>query len=73
MPRRFVETAVELAEMGFAVVGILAPRIVMVHEHAKPCDVAGGGPLEHLEIVIQIAEGCNRAPANVLVDAKSSP
>src|SRR6185295_19367483 len=67
---RGVERDVEFPEMRLAVVGIFTFRIGMVDDQAEPrATGAERRPLQHFEIAVGVAEGGDRTPANVLVDA----
>ena len=69
MLRRGVEAAGELADMTFAVVGELTRGVVVMNEQPETRTLTAGGPLEHLEVAVGIAESGDRAAANMLVDA----
>jgi hypothetical protein len=62
----FVETLVETADVRLAVVGPLAIGVGVVHVETEAGATAGGGPLQHLEVAIGIAEGRDRPAADVL-------
>ena len=52
-----------------AVVGPLALGVGVVDERPKRAPAAGGRPLEHLQVAVGVAEGGDRAAADVLLDA----
>ena len=66
---RFVEALVELADVRLAVVGPFALGVGVVDEEAEARAAAGGGPLQHLQVAVGVAEGGDRPAADVLVDA----
>ena len=63
-----VEAARELADVAFAIVSELARGVIMMNEQPETRTLAAGGPFEHLEVAVGIAESGDRAAANVLVD-----
>ena len=66
---RLVERLVELADVRLAVVGPLALGVGVVDEEAEARAAAGGGPLQHLQVAVGVAEGGDRAAADVRLDA----
>jgi hypothetical protein len=51
---RFVKTAVEFADVRFAVIGPLAFAVVVVNEQAKPGTLAAGRLFQHPEIAVGV-------------------
>ena len=66
---RLVERLVEPADVAVAVVGPFALGIGVVHDQTEARPVARGGPLQHLQIAVGVAERHDRAAADEPVDA----
>ncbi len=65
---RFIQTLVELANVGLAVVGPLALGIGVMNVKAESESLASGRPLQHLQITVRVPKCCDGAAANVLID-----
>jgi hypothetical protein len=65
----FVEALVELADVGLAVIGSFALGSGVMDGEAESWAAACGGSLQHLEVAIGVAEGGNRASADMTLDA----
>ena len=61
----FVETFVESADTGLAIIGPFALGIGMVNIERESWAVSGGGPLEHLQVAVRIAKCRYGATADV--------
>jgi hypothetical protein len=66
---RFVETLVELADLGLAVVGPIALGVGVVYVEAESRAAARSGPLEHLQVAIGVAESGDWSAADVTLNA----
>src|ERR1044072_7657842 len=68
--RRGLKRLVKFAKMRLAIVGVFAVCVGVVQNQAKP-GAAGAKcrPLQHFEIAVGIAERCNGATTDMLVDA----
>jgi hypothetical protein len=64
-----VERPIESPDVGVSVVGPLPFGVGVVHDHGEARPVARGGPLEHLQVAVGVAERENRASADVALDA----
>src|SRR5260221_2715716 len=66
----FVEPLVEAADARFAVVGPFAAGVVVVNVEAETRALAGGGPLQHLQVAVRIAERRDGPAADEFLDAE---
>src|SRR4051812_44726628 len=64
----FVERFVKGADVRLAVVGPLAVGIGVMHDAHEARTIARGGPLQHLQIAVGVAEGKDGTPADMLLD-----
>ncbi|BCQ61850.1 hypothetical protein PBOI14_36000 [Pseudomonas sp. Boi14] len=64
-----IQGLVQAPDLGLAVVGPLARCVGVVHQGHEPLATAGGGPLQHLQVAVGVAESQQRAPADDPVDA----
>ena len=65
----FVEAFVQATNAGFSVVGPFALAIGVVDVERKSRSLSGSGPFQHLQVSVGIAERCDRATADVLIDS----
>src|SRR5262245_80204 len=59
---------VQLGDVRGSVVGVLARRIVVMHEQREAPPGARGGELQHLEVAVGVAECGQRPTADDLLD-----
>ena len=65
----FLERFVKFPNVRLTVIGPLAVGIGVMDEQAEARALAGGRPLQHLQVAVGVAERGDRAAADVLVDA----
>src|SRR5262247_3621495 len=65
----FVERLVEPADVRVPVIGIFALGIGVMNNAHETGTRPGGGPLQHLQVAVRIAESENRVAADEAVDA----
>src|SRR5688572_29272007 len=64
----FVEALIQFTDVRLAVVGPFPFGVGVVNVETETRAAAGGGPLEHLEVAIGIAEGGDGTAADVMLD-----
>src|SRR5262249_14254738 len=73
-PRRgLVQGLVQLADFRGPVVGPFAIAVGVMHEPHEPGALSRGGPLEHLQVAVRVAEGEDGPPPDVPVDPHRLP
>ena len=66
---RGVQRLVEAAEVRVAVVGVFAFGVGVVDDQPEAHAAGHRGPLQHFEVAVGIAEGRDRAAADMFIDA----
>ena len=51
------------------IVGVLPLGVVVMDEEGEPRPASGGGPFQHLEVAVGVAEGGDRPPSDPALDA----